>query len=376
MLNLRKNFCILIGIFVLSFNFGNKAIGQSQSIDFSIDPKVTSNFKVEDRLDSFKIIALDNVQGAEISRIGILKIIDDQIFIYDNRLNKFFIFDMSGKLIRMFSSYGRGPGEYLSVYDFNIDKNGFIEVLDSKQKKLLYLDYKNVKLGVNNDQTIGHNYYSRFEYLNGMKVYLSFDLSKKEESFSYKVFVINDKEINSIKHLPYKRYTDLTFAPKNPFSKFNDQLCFLPIYSNSVYFLGDNGRLHEKYRFTFINSWMDDRIFSIDQQSFWSEISSLGWVYFLNYKENSDNIFLSYSYKNDSYFTLIDKSENHISNMKVENTTPDLFGISKGPDYVYKDYFVFNVDALSFDKSISGSDINNNEIATEKNPVIVLVKFK
>lgn len=69
-------------------------------------------------------------------QINTIKINNDRIFIQDDRSKSLLVFDMNGQGITKVGSFGRGPGEYTNIADFDIDHNGFIYIIDGQQDKL------------------------------------------------------------------------------------------------------------------------------------------------------------------------------------------------------------------------------------------------
>ncbi|MDY0296553.1 MAG: 6-bladed beta-propeller [Acidobacteriota bacterium] len=65
------------------------------------------------------------------------------IYVFDLKVRKFFKYDKTFKLIRVFGNTGQGPGEYApgsSLLMFDIDKNGYLHVIDHMGRKYLKLD--------------------------------------------------------------------------------------------------------------------------------------------------------------------------------------------------------------------------------------------
>jgi hypothetical protein len=75
-----------------------------------------------------------------LGNISKLKVYRDTIYILSNL--KIFIYDKYGSFINVINKSGRGPGEYINTYDFTVDENGRIDVLDFRGKKILKYDRK------------------------------------------------------------------------------------------------------------------------------------------------------------------------------------------------------------------------------------------
>ena len=76
-------------------------------------------------------LPLETKEECLISRISTLKISDSLIFINDNR-RRLLIFGKDGKFKIQIGQSGEGPGEFLDLKDFIINKDN-IEILDFKK---------------------------------------------------------------------------------------------------------------------------------------------------------------------------------------------------------------------------------------------------
>jgi len=67
-----------------------------------------------------------------------IEIYEDYIFVFDSAMAKcLFLFDKKGNFIRQISRTGQGPGEYLRLSDFTVDKtNGLVYILDDALQRI------------------------------------------------------------------------------------------------------------------------------------------------------------------------------------------------------------------------------------------------
>jgi len=86
--------------------------------------------------NSPKTIILETSKDCLIGTVADIQVYDGKIFISDEKSAKaLYIFDMDGKFIRKIGGNGRGPGEYLRLMDFTIDKiNHELYLLDGNNK--------------------------------------------------------------------------------------------------------------------------------------------------------------------------------------------------------------------------------------------------
>lgn len=96
---------------------------------------IQEDLKQISHLDSvfndIKFLPLETKEECLISHISTLKINDSLIFINDNR-RRLLIFGNDGKFKIQIGQWGEGPGEFLDLKDFIINKDN-IEILDFKK---------------------------------------------------------------------------------------------------------------------------------------------------------------------------------------------------------------------------------------------------
>ena len=169
-------------------------------------------------------VPLETNENCLIGEISNLKCNDNHIYILDERTISVFIFNKSGKFEKKICTIGKGPNEYLSLMDFDIE-NDELYLLDVTQRKLLHYN-KNMEFVTSimlQFQPIG------FCLTNNGFLFETIDYSK-----SYNRFILTSRKGEIInKFLPTK-YSQTkfnwgesnTFAntlPKTFFSiKFND----------------------------------------------------------------------------------------------------------------------------------------------------------
>jgi hypothetical protein len=89
---------------------------------------------------SVRTIILEDHDYAIIGEINEIQVFDNYIFVFDeSKAKKLFVFDKNGKYIRQIGSLGQGPGEYVALNDFCINKEKReIYLLDNLKKILAY----------------------------------------------------------------------------------------------------------------------------------------------------------------------------------------------------------------------------------------------
>lgn len=89
------------------------------------------------KLEKIKLVNNSGNSQMNLSSISDIKMWGDKIYILDERMKKLVIFDLSGNAVMSLNRQGRGPGEFLQISYFDIDKQGNIYVVDGNSDKLL-----------------------------------------------------------------------------------------------------------------------------------------------------------------------------------------------------------------------------------------------
>ena len=107
--------------------------------DLSDEVKIPLSSLVE----SVEIIKLDNSEEALIGGNQGVSVYNNYILVKGYNQSPFKLFDKKGKFLTSIGAYGRGPNEYLNVYDYNLDEeNEVIYILPWQSDKLLRYDLK------------------------------------------------------------------------------------------------------------------------------------------------------------------------------------------------------------------------------------------
>lgn len=89
-----------------------------------------------DFFSEVKYVNLDN--RIQIGRVSDIRITRNGIYILDIANHQILAYDYSGNLVNHLNHRGRGPGEYLSLDQFDVDENsGNISILDISSRKVL-----------------------------------------------------------------------------------------------------------------------------------------------------------------------------------------------------------------------------------------------
>lgn len=110
-----------------SSNSSNLEKGNFTTIEV---PKISDHFIQSDSLfENIRVIPLETNDKCLIAKPRRVLFFEDKIFVQDF-INHLYQFDTKGKFIKEIGRKGRGPGEFLHIMGFDVDKNGDIFILD------------------------------------------------------------------------------------------------------------------------------------------------------------------------------------------------------------------------------------------------------
>jgi hypothetical protein len=196
-----------------------------------------------DLFSDFKIIPLETVEGSVFSSFDDLRLINDTLFIFEQKYIKgVLIFSGEGKLISKISKPGRGPGEYVNPIAFDVDAiNNEILIFDYANKKMNFYDYQGNFL---RDITLNRKYQSFILSDKYIYAFCPFPSGKEDEKMLFQY----DRKGNEVSG--YINYSSILKGPKvvfpfqgGNFFKGNNDVKFYRPYSGSVYSISNDSVL-------------------------------------------------------------------------------------------------------------------------------------
>src|SRR5690606_26101942 len=103
---------------------GTDVAGMKALDTITVPPVRKAYGKFEDFFSKAAYIPLETSANSMIGNISRLCYFRDQFFILDKKGNSILIFDKKGKFLDKIEAIGKGPGEYISLMDFAIDREG------------------------------------------------------------------------------------------------------------------------------------------------------------------------------------------------------------------------------------------------------------
>lgn len=376
-----KIYLWLILLLIISWNPDNFEKKDNCKV-INIDAQNAKNYPLRNLVAEYNLIKLECTEAFILSDISKVLILNERIYIYDFKLKTIFVFNIDGKGIMKIHKQGHGPGEYINLSDFFIDipKNNF-EILDGTQKKLIIYNEKGDFL------TEEKMDFSATHFINNPKGRFFSNQLSREKKWQYKLIFTDKKLRIKSTYLNYKEnmvFVDINMMSRSPFQMLNDEITYLPSYSNKIYRIFED-RIEEKYLLDFGKNWITDDFYKEKPtrlNDFFRRLENEKVVYFLNYCENSTHLILDYYIDGKSFMSFFDKRTQTL--ITSDNIKENFLGLKNEPHSVYNDYFVFSVEPLDILSNTSYLKFDENEqiskflknLKENDNPIIVLTKFK
>ncbi len=303
---------------------------------------------------------------------------EDKFYFLDKSQDVIVVFDDNGKFVNRLNKKGQGPGEYISLSDFNINRfSNNLEVLSPEGRCVIVYDLDSYdvieKIQLPPDIPVVHQFHHLTPTVYSFASYASdFKL----------IFYSNDdsKIVESDYLLPQWFNHGTTFTPtsRNPFYLYNDSLHFVQIYNGDVFTLSPaNYSLSSRYSWDFgehnFTLSMLPENESIDY--YLDRLKELGVdhaVLFQVYQENSRYYFTRFKFNNRYKHLVYDKRTNEYKLFEQFKEGGQCL-----PQWIDEEaiYTVIPPDFLHLVLSPSSLDEKNRQVYSqveeEDNPVII-----
>jgi hypothetical protein len=229
--------CLFI---TLSCNNGKKI---SDNV-FEIDYKNLEDITLSDYVNNVKVVRLETSADVLIGEIVKVQIFNHKIYVLDRISNALFIFTEEGKFVNLLGKIGQGPGEYATLFDFNVTNKG-LYLLDFGRSILQYDFDCNFIRQINTDPAAGA-FVMNDEY---------FWIFREPSLIPYKQILMIDKTGNFIRTFFPKEADDgsMNLASSNLFQKQESDIYFSPRYGNLIYKWDDKDEWKEFISLSFMN---------------------------------------------------------------------------------------------------------------------------
>ncbi len=132
-----KKKLVLISILFILISCESDRFNKSKNlIDIHFD-EIPIYKKDTSVVKKIRYIPLETDKDVLITQIDKILFVNEHFYILDSPQKTIFIFDNKGSFINRIHRIGKGPGEYVKITDFDIDKNNCIYVYDNISSKIL-----------------------------------------------------------------------------------------------------------------------------------------------------------------------------------------------------------------------------------------------
>lgn len=301
-----------------------------------------------------------------IGRLQQLLVNDDYIFVVNYRPNVVYMFDRSGKFIRQIGKLGRGPQEYLSIQNIDVNQEQQeIMVYDSKLGKVMIYDYAGKLLRTFRNDASG-DIVQLSPSLYAIQNF--FDNAKIPQNPKVVVMDSSGKIIKTFIHKPDDINKDSGGVPVSDgfFSKNKSGVYYIPYGEDKIYRLSLEGFTNEEILSLGIQAYMmpmhvtSEEYFKLQGQ----KLGPLGELCVTD-----EGVFTATLNFDNLGVLFIGSLESSEKVMGIAMESPDLPGT---PVNTYHDYFIGLIsaaDAFQFKDKFPN-------IEEDANPVVVFFKYK
>lgn len=306
-------------------------------------------------ISSIEILKLQDPDDNPIGMINKVEITKNKIFVQDaHKARALYVFNQSGEFVNTIGSVGQGEGEYIYLTDFTFDEdNNELIILDSGKNSLLFYNVKGVFL-----RKIDLDFIPRsLATLANDKIAIVKDRFSKNGMSE--IVVIIDRKTRKIQSqfMSLPQYlTNFSLEACNQLFADNGYLYYLPSMSNVLYRL-DEHKESRSVQLDFGKKWASEsylkEMSNQHPRSIMNRLNTDGYIYFLNIREATNNIYIDFHYRHKQYYAY----HNSIS----------------------KETIFFDVDEASFESFTPVGTTNNKFISAkieEDNSSLIFFTFK
>ncbi len=306
---------VIIAVLIVFFSCENKPEKQGDLIVFENATEYNKNIIT---FESARFVKLDNNKDAFLGENVKMKIYNDEIYLMEMKNQKvLFHFDSNGNFINKIGQKGKGPEEYLNLFDFSI-RNDTIFLLVQNDKSFIY----SYLLNGNFSKKIEIPQRSaNFELLPDDNFLINSQYSYGSEK---RLFIMSETGEELKGFLPKKKDLPTGFIdPGNGLFQSEEALLFCEVYNDTIYSF-ENNELIPQYIIDFgplTNSDIDvTKVFNMDNIEYFLALSKRGISAIRKCYETRDYVFINYSRQKEGektriFYLLYNKHQKSVSTL-------------------------------------------------------------
>lgn len=386
----------LISLGFLSCQTKKTTAGLDGTINIDLTEAVDKQIPAEEWIEEVQFIPLETNSNCYLSSFSKYNLNNDYLIIYTDQT--IHLFNRQGKHLKSFKHWGKGPGEYGSLYSVDlIPDRPEIMGVDINQRKILCYDFdgnltdeiKTASMPIRAAPLVGGLFAIYLGRLNGTG----------QVSPDFHLVEIMNREGQIIsKRLPYKFQLDNEGGTTISNSGENGVYFINPSFSYNIYQIGPGDQFFKKYSFSFGDNNIDTTLLSQEKQLSRAELNAA----FSDKKENLD--YLAVTSNTISFWAPVNRSKMQFGTRQINRKTGNVRFIevdSSNNSINYSgiplelplkssgDYFVVTMDAIDLleinkkltpeQKQFLAKCKGFDRLAALKeddNPVLILYKVK
>lgn len=374
-------FIIIIFVFILfSCKNSKDSYYTKQNYEtISIDIEKSKKTLTSEMFDSIRYIILEDKEKSLIKNVNKIEIDNNNIYIMDS-FNKLLCFDKNGNYLNNIGKIGQGPGEYIKIFDFTLDKNlNEILILDRTEKKIIHYNLNgnfksqsNIKVMASQISILDNNF---LLFSGGSDYYTN---NKGTLSFNLFLQSLNGDIIK--KEFPYKEKYDNIVINKVFDTNYHDltTLFHYAIY-DTIYEITPE-YIYPKYHIDFTKNKLP--LDKINKENFRSYLNKTQYASIIDVSHSKKYLYINYRQNGRVHFYLKRNNKQDLSVSFLENDLDKTsFSLSKSDKIIDNKVFYvkYPEDILRSYQSDSVSLKTPNGIKTitkDSNPVIVIGYLK
>ena len=350
--------------------------------EYPVNPKDGKTIYASSVFDSIAYLTFPFEDNTTIGSINKLEVHNSRYYFWDGISKKIWCYDLNGNYIFQIDKRGQGPGEYLEISDFNIDKERQqIQILDRSLRKILCYDLngnyiKGIKMEVAANQfAVLQNGF--LLYTRGADIFMD----KDKDLYGFNLFMSDSVGNLLEKYCPYNDFTDDYIGFKT-FSIHDKNVFFRYSRNDTIYEFDHTGNLTCKLLFDFgkyrtpINTIKDKERMSIynNNPDFARVFESFHTL---------QHMFVIYIFENRLRFLLMDKQSDKIINGSfLENDIDGISLANPSPIYAWQNQLIYIKEAADIiEQKKNGEPVYKgipqlSHLQEDDNPVIVIAYLK
>lgn len=283
---------------------------------------------------------------------------------------RLFSFNVDGELNYIIDKQAQGPGEYESLFNFDIYEN---QLVLTTQSAFLFYD----ALTGDFISSVPHPKGERpdfFKMINDSKVLISNSRTRgNTDKKQISVYDLNEEK-HTYKTLSFTDHSLTLLQPVGAIYSYEDTLSVIPEYTDVIFRLLENDfensyEIKPAYKIDFGSSWVPDDFLKNsynDRGTFFTENSN--YVYSISAFENTTNLFISYKLKGSNYLYKYDKSS--VQSFHIRTTNNNWFN---PPIDLYQNSLVSFINADDHPEFLE--NFTQKEFQYQ-NPIVGFVEFQ